>query len=96
MTYLAKARSIRTTPSAPAAPLIDAHAGGQEELDDLIGALSIAPVVPTQPAQPMTWPPPEPPWFAAWMTQDDARRIATLAAAMQRKADSKRHPRGNP
>ena len=95
MTYLAKARSIRTTPSAPTAPLVDAHTGGQDELDDLIGALSTAPVVSTQPAQPMMWPPPEPAWsepawFAAWMREDDARRIRTMAAAMQRKADNKR------
>lgn len=37
---------------------------------------------------PLNWPPPEPAWFAKWMREDDARRIATLAAALQRKTDS--------
>lgn len=43
--------------------------------DALIAALSA----------PLDWPSPEPEWFARWMREDDARRIATLAAALRRK-----------
>jgi len=61
-------------------PALDAHI--RTHRDELIAALTATP-------KPLDWPPPEPAWFAAWMAQDDARRIATMAAAMRRKAEGK-------
>jgi hypothetical protein len=87
---------LAVSPSERITPAVDAHIRAHRA--ELIAVLA----VPTQPQEPLDRPPPEPArsepaWFAAWMREDDARRIATMAAAMQHKADSKRaHPRGNP
>jgi len=74
---------IFVAPRALITPQIDAHI--RVHRDELVAALT-------------DWPPPAPAWFAAWMREDDARRIATMAAAMQRKADfnQRPHPGGKP
>lgn len=54
----------------------------REHRDQLVAALS-AVHVPER--QSLDWPPPEKPWFMAWMKADDERRRATMAAAMARK-----------
>jgi hypothetical protein len=54
------------------------------------GRIPTLPAVRTD-ASPLTDWPPRPAWFAAWMKEDDARRMATLAAALQRKADFTSH-----
>jgi hypothetical protein len=63
------------TPSWRITPALDAHIRAHR--DELIAALSAVPVKPL---------PPAPPWLAAWMEQDDARRAATMAAGKRRLA----------
>jgi hypothetical protein len=69
---------ISVTPKTLITPALDAYIRAHR--DELVAALGT----------PLDWPPPEPEWFRAWMREDDARRHATMAAAMQCKADNNR------
>ena len=68
--------------------VIDAHIRAHR--DELIGALTVT----HAPARrPLNWPPPEPPWFATWMSADDRRRAEMMFAGRQRLELSRRRRR---
>jgi hypothetical protein len=69
---------LAVSPAARITPVLDAYIRAHR--DELVAAL-------TTPA-PLDWPPAQPAWFAQWMREDDARRVATINAAMRRKADA--------
>jgi hypothetical protein len=76
MTYLAKAKSVRTQPQPPMRT--------QRMRDDGLASAQVA--VEAAVTQPLDWPPPRPAWFAAWMQADDRRRAETMAAGKARLA----------
>lgn len=61
---------LYVAPKALITPEIDAFI--RTHRDELVVDLSA----------PLDWPPPEPPWFAEWMAQDDRRRAETMVAGV--------------
>lgn len=79
---------LSVTPAALITPELDAYIRAHR--DELIAVLTTLsePIAGTH----LERRPREPDWFKKWMVEDDARRLATLAAALQRKTDRREAP----